>query len=78
VDVPIYDFKVHNRSSETTKVGPVDVVILEGLFSYYDKEIDEMANLKVYVDTPNDERLLRRMIRDIKERGRDLDGVAKQ
>ena len=78
IEKPIYDFTVHNRSDKTEIVEPKDVVIIEGLFVLEEKEIRDLFDIKVYVDTPYDVRFIRRMTRDIKERGRQLDNIIDQ
>lgn len=60
VDVPIYDFITHQRSSDTRRVEPADVVIIEGIMVLHMKEVREMLNMKIYVDTDDDVRLARR------------------
>lgn len=75
--LPVYSFIEHKRvGKERVRIG--DVVILEGIWALLKREILEMADLKIYVDTPADIRLSRRVRRDILERGRDVDGVIKQ
>ena len=78
VDVPIYDYTVHNRSSRTERVEPRVVVILEGILIFCDERLREKMDLKIFVDTDADERILRRISRDTKERGRSLDSVIDQ
>ncbi|AHG02243.1 uridine/cytidine kinase (plasmid) [Halostagnicola larsenii XH-48] len=78
VEMPQYDFGVHNRKDETVSVEPTDVVILEGILSLYDEQILDMLDLRVYVMTDADVRILRRIQRDVIERGRDLEGVIDQ
>lgn len=78
VDVPIYDYTVHNRSDKTQRVEPRAVVILEGILLFSDKQLRDMMDLKIFVDTDADERILRRILRDTKERGRSLDSVVEQ
>jgi len=78
IEMPVYDFERHDRTDERERVEPTDVVVLEGIFALYDEELDEMIDLRVYVDTDADVRVLRRIRRDVVERGRDLDGVAAQ
>lgn len=75
---PIYDFTVHNRSNKTEIIEPRDVIILEGLFVLEDKELRDLLDIKVYVDTPYDIRFIRRMKRDINERARKLDNITEQ
>lgn len=78
VDVPVYDYTVHNRSDKTQRVEPRAVVILEGILLFSDKQLRNMMDLKIFVDTDADERILRRILRDTKERGRSLDSVVEQ
>jgi uridine kinase len=78
VDRPVYDFTVHNRSSETIRVEPKQAIIVEGILVLYESELRELMDLKVYVDTDHDLRLARRWERDIKERGRTFDSVRDQ
>lgn len=75
---PKYDFKMHTRSSETEEIIPTQVIILEGLLILEDERIREYLDVKVYVDTDADVRILRRIKRDIEERGRTLDSVIDQ
>lgn len=75
---PVYDFTRHIRKDETVRVSPRDVIIAEGILLFHFPEIRELLDIKVYVDTPPDIRLLRRITRDIRERGRTLDTVAEQ
>jgi uridine kinase len=78
IDVPVYDFTIHGRRQATYHVLPKDVIILEGTHTLCDPKIYELCDLKVYVDTPDDIRLLRRLLRDIHERGRTPENVASQ
>lgn len=78
VDVPIYDYTVHNRSDKTRRVEPRAVIILEGILLFSDKALRDMMDLRIFVDTDADERILRRILRDTKERGRSLDSVIDQ
>jgi uridine kinase len=78
IEMPQYDFEVHNRAEETTTVPPTDVIILEGILSLYDEAINEMLDLRLYVETDADVRILRRIERDVIERGRSLEGVMDQ
>ena len=74
VTVPIYDYTIHARNGEETiKAG--EVIIFEGLFTFHDQELTKLADLKIYVDTPSDTRLARRILRDINERKRDINEV---
>ena len=78
VECPVYDYTIHNRSEKTITVKPARVVIVEGILIFENKELCELLDIKVYVEADADERILRRVIRDVKERGRDVEGIAKQ
>lgn len=78
VDVPVYDYTIHNRTKATQKILPRRVVILEGILIYSDSRITDMLDMKLYVDTEADIRLLRRIKRDVESRGRTLDSVIRQ
>ncbi|WP_227374053.1 uridine kinase [Haladaptatus halobius] len=78
IEMPQYDFSIHNRKDEFVTVEPTDVVILEGILALYDAEVNEMLDLQVYVETDADVRILRRIERDVVNRGRGLEGVMEQ
>ncbi len=78
IEMPQYDFVHHRRKDETVSVAPRPLVIIEGLMVLYDKEIRDLLDLKLYVDTPDDIRFIRRLKRDINERGRTADSVITQ
>ena len=78
IDMPIYDFVHHRRSDEMTHIEPHKLVIFEGIMIFYDKRIRDLLDLKLYVDTPKDIRFIRRLTRDIEERGRTVESVIKQ
>ncbi|WP_117370001.1 uridine kinase [Natrarchaeobaculum sulfurireducens] len=78
IEMPQYDFEVHNRTDERITVEPTDVIVLEGILALYDDRIREMLDLRVYVMTDADVRILRRIERDVVDRGRDLEGVIEQ
>lgn len=75
---PIYDFKEHNRKEETIKVESRNIIIVEGIMILQDVELRELLDIKIYVDTDDDVRIIRRILRDIKERGRTIDSVVNQ
>lgn len=75
VEQPIYSFKTHNRTNETKTTRPRKVMIVEGILILTNPAIREMLDIKIYVQTDSDERLIRRLKRDITERGRDMDEV---
>ncbi len=78
IKMPIYDFKNHNRSNEFIIIKPTKVIILEGILALYDHEIRELSNILIFVESEPDIRFIRRLKRDIDERGRTLDGVINQ
>ena len=78
VQVPVYDYTIHNRSNETILVKPAPVIIVEGILIFDSPELCELMDMKVFVDTDADVRILRRIVRDVKERGRTLDSVVTQ
>ncbi|MFA6840989.1 MAG: uridine kinase, partial [Sphaerochaetaceae bacterium] len=78
IDMPQYDFVHHRRKEETVRVAARPLVIIEGLMVLYDKRIRELLDLKLYVDTPDDIRFIRRLRRDISERGRTAESVITQ
>jgi uridine kinase len=78
VEMPTYDFVHHRRTQETIAVEPKKVVIFEGIMIFTNKAVRDLIDLKIFVDTPDDIRFIRRLIRDIKERGRTLDSVVQQ
>lgn len=78
IEKPVYDFTNHTRSEETVFESSRDVIIVEGILILDDKRIRDLMDIKVYVDTDDDIRLARRILRDINERGRSVDSVIKQ
>lgn len=78
VQVPVYDYTIHNRSNQTVLVQPAPVIIVEGILIFDSPELCELMDMKVFVDTDADVRILRRIVRDVKERGRTLDSVVSQ
>jgi uridine kinase len=78
IDMPVYDFTKHNRSEKTVVVKPAPIVVIEGLFALFDPDLRKMMSLKVFVDTAADVRFIRRLQRDISERGRSLGNVIEQ
>jgi uridine kinase len=78
IRVPVYDFVHHRRSEETVEVVPRSLVIFEGIMIFVDPRVRELLDLKLYVDTPDDIRFIRRLQRDITERGRTVESVIKQ
>jgi uridine kinase len=78
VEMPQYDFEEHVRKAERVTVPPTDVIVLEGILALYDEDVNEMLDLHIYVETDADVRILRRIERDVVERGRELEGVMDQ
>jgi uridine kinase len=78
VEIPVYDFKTHNRRLETLRVDPQPVILVEGILIFADKRLRDLMDVKIYVDTDADLRLLRRLKRDIEERGRAIGSVIDQ
>ena len=75
---PVYDFSVHNRSDETTLIVPRRVIIVEGILIFENRELRELMDIKIFVDTDADVRLCRRIKRDVNKRGRTLESVLTQ
>lgn len=78
VDLPVYDFTRHTRSKETRHIEPKPVILVEGILILEDQTLRNLMDLKVFVDTDADERLLRRILRDTKERGRSVESILHQ
>ena len=78
IEKPTYDYTVHNRSQITEIVHPSDVLIIEGLFALYRKEIRDLEDIKIFVDTPADICFIRRLKRDVKERARTIESITDQ
>jgi uridine kinase len=78
IDMPVYDFVHHKRTGQTIHIKPSKLVIFEGIMIFTNKEVRDLIDLKIYVDTPDDIRFIRRLLRDIKERGRTVDSVVEQ
>ncbi|AJD31418.1 MULTISPECIES: uridine kinase [Clostridium] len=78
IEKPIYDFETHNRKKEAVKVEPRDIIIVEGILVLQDPKLRELLDIKIYVDTDADVRIIRRLLRDINERGRTVDSVINQ
>lgn len=78
IEKPIYDFEEHNRKKETIKVEPKAIIILEGILILFEEDLRDLLDMKIFVDTDSDVRIIRRILRDMKERGRTLDSVILQ
>ena len=73
--MPVYSYIESTRSDKTVLIEPAEIIIVEGIFALYDNDLRELFNIKIYVDTENDERLMRIINRDTVERGRTLEDV---
>lgn len=78
INKPVYDYAEHTRSNEIIRVEPKDVIILEGILVLEDERLRDLMDIKLFVDTDADLRIIRRMTRDIKDRGRSMDSVIDQ
>ena len=78
VDCPVYDFTIHNRSDRTVRIEPRPVIIVEGILILENEELRKLMDIKIFVDTDADERITRRLIRDMQERGRSAQSVVDQ
>ncbi len=78
IRMPVYDYSLHNRSDRTIEVKPAPVIVLEGILIFAEVSLCELMDIKVFVDTDADVRILRRIVRDVKHRGRSLDSVISQ
>ena len=75
---PVYDFSVHNRSDKTVVIKPSKVILVEGILVLQNPELCNLLDIKIFVEADADERILRRVLRDVEERGRDLRGIIDQ
>lgn len=78
VECPVYDFSQHNRSAETITIKPSKVIIVEGILILQDVQLRDLFDIKIFVQADADERILRRAMRDMEERGRDLENIIDQ
>ena len=78
IDCPVYDFTQHNRSGETTRIEPKNVIIVEGILIFENQPLRELMDIRIFVDTDADVRLCRRIKRDVNKRGRTLESVLTQ
>ena len=78
LECPIYDYTIHDRSENTLTIHPSKVILVEGIMIFYPKEIRDQIDIKIFVDADADVRILRRITRDVKKRGRSLDSVINQ
>ena len=78
IQCPTYDYSLHNRKDETIEIKPNRIILLEGILALQNEELRDMFDIKIFVEADADERILRRVVRDVKERGRDLEGIIEQ
>ena len=78
VNCPVYSFSEHNRTKETVRIEPAKVIIVEGILIFENQQLRDLMDIKIFVDTDADVRILRRILRDVEERGRSLESVVSQ
>ena len=78
IHCPVYDYSIHNRTDETVEIRPTKVVIVEGILIFQNKALRDLLDIKIFVETDADVRILRRALRDVEERGRSLESVIAQ
>lgn len=78
IDCPVYDYAINNRTDRTTRIYPTKVVVVEGILIFENKELRDCMDVKIFVDTDADTRILRRIKRDVRDRGRTLESVINQ
>jgi len=78
VSCPVYDYTIHDRSDKTVTVNPARVIIVEGILIFQNKELCDEMDIKIFVDTDADVRILRRVVRDVRDRGRSIDSIVSQ
>lgn len=78
IELPVYDYALHTRSDKVINITPQEVILLEGILVLENEALRELMDIKIFVDTEADIRILRRMVRDIKDRGRTIDSVVDQ
>ena len=78
VECPVYDYTVHNRSEKTVTIRPAKVIVVEGILIFAEPELCRRMDIKIFVDTDADVRILRRILRDTRDRGRDLESIVTQ
>ena len=78
IDCPVYDFTVHNRSQQTIHIVPKQVIIVEGILIFENRQLRDLMDIRIFVDTDADIRLCRRIYRDVRDRGRSLESVLDQ
>lgn len=78
VSCPVYDYSIHDRTDNTVTISPAQVIVVEGILIFENKDLCDQMDIKIFVDTDADVRILRRIVRDVRDRGRNLEGVINQ
>ena len=78
IQCPVYDYSIHDRTDKTVTIRPTRVIVVEGILIYESRELCREMDIKIYVDTDADVRILRRIVRDTRDRGRDLESIVTQ
>ena len=78
VECPVYDYSIHDRTEKTVTVRPARVIVVEGILIFENKELCDQMDIKIFVDTDADVRILRRIVRDVRDRGRSMESVSSQ
>ena len=78
IKCPVYDYKIHNRSDRTLTIHPARVIVVEGILIFAEPALCDLMDIKIFVDTDADVRILRRIVRDTRDRGRDLESIVNQ
>jgi uridine kinase len=78
IKCPVYDYSINDRSDKTITVKPTRVIVVEGIMTFHEKSLRDLMDIKLFVDADADVRILRRIMRDVRERGRQLDGIIRQ
>ena len=78
IECPIYDFTQHNRSNKSYTIHPSKIFLIEGILIFSDEQLRDLFDIKVFVEADADERILRRVVRDVQERGRDINNIMEQ
>ena len=78
VECPVYDYSRHNRSDRVVRIEPRKIILVEGILLLADPRVRDLIDIKIFVEADADERIIRRIVRDVKERGRDLDNIVNQ
>ncbi len=78
VQCPVYDFSIHNRVDKTVQIDPSPIIVIEGILALQDERLRDLMDIRIFVEADADERILRRVMRDVQERGRSIEGIIDQ